>query len=183
MEQKNRNTISRSLSEVLRHKPGKLGLTLDKQGYVDARTLLLAINNAKMVPELLFPEDLQLIVKENNKQRFSYNFDGSKIRANQGHSIAVDLELKPTQPPFILYHGTDSHFVADILKQGLLKMKRQHVHLSDDKETALKVGQRKEKYPTILEVEAGLMYYDGFKFYKSDNGVWLTDHVPPKYIK
>ena len=124
---------------------------------------------------------LDRIVAENDKKRFSYNDDKTMIRANQGHSISIDLKLTPTEPPKILYHGTVSKFMMSIRDKGLLKMSRQHVHLSDEVSTAKSVGSRRGK-ALILEVDSAKMYHEGFEFFLSKNGVWLTEYVPFKYI-
>lgn len=165
---------SKFLSLILRHRPEKIGIVLDKNGWAD-------------VPELLAKakismQNLEIIVNENDKKRFTFNEDKTKIRANQGHSLRqVDLELEAVEPPHFLFHGTVNKFMQPIREGGLLKMNRQHVHLSKDRETAIKVGSRRGK-PIILSVRAGDMFQDGFEFYCSQNGVWLTDHVPTKYI-
>jgi putative RNA 2'-phosphotransferase len=169
---------SKFLSLVLRHNPEKIGLTLDENGWADVDDL---INRCNKKNQSIDRSSLELIVKENDKQRFSFNDDGNKIRANQGHSIEVDLGLQEVTPLDKLYHGTVQKFLDAIKSEGLKKMSRQHVHLSKDLETAIKVGSRRGK-PIILEVNSSAMANDGFKFYLSENNVWLTDHVPPKYI-
>jgi putative RNA 2'-phosphotransferase len=169
---------SKFLSLVLRHNPGKIGLTLDENGWADVDDL---INRCNKKNQSIDRSSLELIVKENDKQRFSFNDDGNKIRANQGHSIEVDLGLQEVTPLAKLYHGTVQKFLDSIKSEGLKKMSRQHVHLSKDLETAIKVGSRRGK-PIILEVNSSAMADDGFKFYLSENNVWLTDHVPPQYI-
>lgn len=169
---------SRFLSLLLRHKPEKAGLTLDRGGWVDVIQLLNAIN--------LTSQELYLIVQNNNKSRFAFCADGQKIRASQGHSIPVDLGLISITPPDILYHGTVELFVKLILTQGILKMGRHDVHLSADTPTAEQVATRKPSEergdPYILSVDAKRMWRDNFSFFRSDNGVWLTDNVPAKYI-
>ena len=147
---------------------------MDKYGYVDTKSLIKALN--------ITTEKLIEIVNKDNKQRYSFNSDKSKIRANQGHSIKVDLELTEKQPPDILYHGTVEKFIDSILEKGLIPKERNHVHLSKDIETAHIVGQRRGD-PIILEINSKKMYEDGFKFYESENKVWLTEKVPVKYIK
>lgn len=172
----NKNNISRLLSKVLRHKPESIGLTLDKNGWADVDFILEKIEGLDM-------ELLEDIVETNNKKRFSFNDDKTKIRANQGHSVeGVELDLKKITPPFELYHGTSVDTVPLILKDGLKKMNRHAVHLSVDTDTAANVGSRKGKH-TILVVEARRMHVDGYEFFISENGVYLTDNVPPKYIK
>lgn len=163
---------SKFLSLVLRHKPEQIGLVLDSNGWANVDEIL-----QKM--EIDFSV-LQEIVDTNDKKRFSFNEDESKIRANQGHSIQVDVQLEEKEPPEVLYHGTASRFLESIKDQGLTKQKRQYVHLSKDEDTAIKVGQRHGK-PAILIVSSKLMFDNGYKFYLSINGVWLTDHVPIKY--
>ncbi|WP_343693786.1 RNA 2'-phosphotransferase [Chitinophaga sp.] len=174
----NQKEKSKFLSLILRHQPELIGLQLDINGWADVDTLLsLAAARGKRITR----QELENIVAESDKQRFAFNDDRSKIRANQGHSIQVDLELPVTTPPEFLFHGTTGAFVADILKTGIKKMSRQHVHLSVDKATATKVGSRRG-IPLILTIRSGDMYRDGFPFFVSANGVWLTDHVPPQYI-
>lgn len=170
--------ISKFLSLVLRHEPEKIGLTLDAAGWVSVDDLLAACRaNGKAISL----EELQDVVASNDKQRFSFSDDGSLIRANQGHSVEVELGYEAAIPPASLFHGTAERFLASIQEQGLLKGKRHHVHLSADIETATKVGQRHGK-PTVLQVDSGKMHQDGFIFYFSTNGVWLTEHVPVPYL-
>lgn len=170
--------ISKFLSLVLRHKPAEIGLHLDGEGWANVDELLEKLNGKGMNVD--FPTLKQVIVT-NDKQRFILNETADKIRANQGHSIAIDLKLQPQQPPEVLYHGTVAQFLADIMEGGIQKMSRQQVHLSKDIETASKVGQRRGK-PVILKVMALQMHQDGYPFYLSENGVWLTDVVPAKYL-
>jgi len=179
MEASQDKEISRFLSLVLRHKPDTIGLILDKSGWVDTIELLDKINSHGI--HLPF-EQLKSIVQNNDKKRFVFSSDFSKIRANQGHSIAVDLQLKELTPPNELYHGTSEKNIASIKLQGLLRGSRHHVHLSTDSETARRVGMRYGK-PIVLIVDAKQMIDDGYKFFQSENGVWLTEHVMPKYIK
>jgi len=169
---------SKFLSLILRHKPETIGLTLDANGWADTNELLekLAANGGTMTFD-----ELKTIVDENTKKRFAFNDDFSKIRASQGHSIEVDLKLEPQIPPTILYHGTALKNVDSIKAQGIIKGSRQHVHLSADQETAVKVGSRHGK-PVILEINTAKMLADGCVFYLSDNHVWLTDFVAPLYI-
>lgn len=174
--------ISKLLSLVLRHKPEVIGITLDKNGWVSVEELLSKIQT-QLHGDFITITHLEEIVSDNDKQRFSFNEDKTKIRANQGHSISkIDLGLKTERPPMKLYHGTVSEFLGSINNNGLLKMNRNHVHLSDNLETATNVGNRRGK-AIILLIDSGRMYADGVKFYKSVNGVWLTDCVLPKYIK
>ena len=170
--------LSKFLSYVLRHQPDKIGLQLDRQGWVDVDALLKQAN-AYGVP--LNRPLLEEIVATNNKQRFSFSPNGQKIRANQGHSVPIDLGLEPQKPPAVLYHGTAQHFLESIFAAGLHSGNRRHVHLSRDAETALKVGRRHGK-PVILQVAAQQMDADGHLFFCSDNGVWLTDQVAPRYL-
>lgn len=176
MEQKQIIGISKKLSLILRHKPQTIGLQLDKNGWAEVSELIEKFGH----PPLSI-EALKIVVAQNDKQRFAFNEDFSKIRANQGHSIGVDLELQPVSPPDILYHGTATQNLLSIRKKGLIKGSRQHVHLSKDTETAKKVGTR-HGFPAVLQVKAGEMHAAGFTFYCSDNGVWLTDNVPSQYL-
>ncbi len=171
-------TLSKFLSRHLRHHPERLGLTLETGGWVDVEALLAASAKHRM---FISRAELEEVVASNSKQRFSFSSDGQKIRANQGHSVDVDLQLAPAVPPAILYHGTGRRTVATILEEGLKKMSRHHVHLSSSIETAVAVGKRHGK-PVVFAVDAGAMHRDGYVFYCSDNGVWLTDTVSPKYL-
>jgi len=175
MNQNKTKAISKHLSYILRHKPEAIGLTLDPQGWANVDDLI------SKSPKGLSREKIILAVESNDKQRFILSEDGNRIRANQGHSISIDLGLKPSAPPEILYHGTATRFLEPILEQGLKKMNRQHVHLSADVETAVKVGSRHGK-PVILTLDTASMVKDGHDFYMSENGVWLTDRVPPQYL-
>lgn len=170
--------LSKFLSFVLRHKPDAIGLTLDQQGWARIDELIAKGNAAGTT---FSRDDLQQLVLSSDKQRFSISEDGLRIRAAQGHSVNVELGLKPQEPPAVLYHGTATRFVESIVAAGLLPQSRQQVHLSADEETAQRVGQRHGK-PAILKVEALRMHAQGFKFYLSDNGVWLTDQVPPEFL-
>jgi len=169
---------SKFLSLVLRHKPGTIGLTLDSEGWADVAELLAAANATGNQLDL---ELLVRVVHENDKQRFTFSDDGKRIRANQGHSIDVDLGLTRLEPPTVLYHGTVARFLESIEQQGLLPQSRQYVHLSADRSTASIVGSRRGK-PIVLTVASGQMKDDHFDFFRSKNGVWLTAHVPPKYL-
>jgi putative RNA 2'-phosphotransferase len=170
--------LSKLLSNILRHNPGEAGIELDKEGWAPVDQLLnYMINKGEDINLDL----LKHIVATNSKKRFAFNSDYSKIRASQGHSVEVDLSYAPSAPPAKLYHGTVKEFVPVILEKGLHKMERHHVHLSKDIETATQVGSRRGK-PVILTIDAQAMQENGFLFYLSDNGVWLTDHVPPGYI-
>lgn len=169
---------SKFLSLVLRHKPETIGLRLDKSGWVSVKELLSACH-AHGFPLTL--EELQAVVDQDDKKRFAWSADGSRIRANQGHSIEVELGYPPLTPPEILYHGTAAHNLSSIKEQGISKGRRHHVHLSGDTATATRVGQRHGK-PLVLEIKSGLMHRDGFVFHQSENGIWLTEHVPASYI-
>src|SRR5262249_37445407 len=170
--------ISKFLSLVLRHQPEKIGLRLSQSGWASVKELIEA-SRLRGIEFTL--EELQNVVASNDKKRFSLSEDGLSIRANQGHSIEVELGYAPTAPPDVLYHGTAERFLTSIKQQGLIKGKRRHVHLSADVDTATKVGRRHGK-PVVLKVEAGKMRQDGFVFYLSANKVWLTDHVPAQYL-
>lgn len=171
--------ISKFLSLVLRHKPEEIGLTMEPNGWVNVDELIEKCNVYKVCFDF---ETLEKIVFTNDKQRFAFNDDYTKIRANQGHTVNVDLEFKPNEPLEYLYHGTVAKFTEAINSNGLQKMQRLHVHLSKDLDTAVKVGSRRGK-PVILKIQALKMHHDGFVFYLSQNGVWLTDHVPANYIE
>ncbi|HNL85482.1 MAG TPA: RNA 2'-phosphotransferase [Chitinophagales bacterium] len=170
--------ISKFLSLVLRHMPDTISLNLDENGWADISELIEKCNNHNV---LLNIQLLEEIVTTNDKQRFAFNDDKSKIRANQGHSITVELDLEDKMPPEILYHGTAERFLGSILKNGILKQSRQQVHLSANIDTAKKVGARHGK-PVVLTVKASAMYNAGHKFYLSQNGVWLTDFVHPEFL-
>ena len=171
-------STSKFLSLVLRHQPEAIGLVLDEQGWANVDDLLEKANQA----DRAITRDLLVqVVEQNDKQRFSLSVDGTRIRANQGHSIAVNLGLQARKPPEVLYHGTATRFLESILTQGLRPQKRQHVHLSPDLATAFRVGQRHGK-PVILEVDTAGMQQDGQTFYCSANGVWLCDRVPPRFL-
>lgn len=170
--------LSKFLSMVLRHHPETIQLKLDNKGWADVDELIQAMRrNGKRINPVI----LDQIVKTDQKQRYSYSPDKKKIRANQGHSIAVDVELKAAEPPEFLYHGTAQRFIDSIKRQGLKSMGRNYVHLSFDKNTAETVGRRHGN-PVILTVAAGRMSRAGYVFYLSENQVWLTEHVPPEYL-
>lgn len=170
--------ISKFLSLVLRHSPQTIELNLDANGWADVDELILKINRSGTVLDKILLEE---IVITNDKNRFAFNEDKSKIRTNQGHSLSVDLNLIVIEPPQLLYHGTVEKFIDIIRREGLKPMSRQHVHLSKDKDTATIVGNRRGR-AIILEVDSQQMCIDGFEFYLSENKVWLTDVVPSKYI-
>ena len=171
--------LSKYLAKYLRHAPHKIGLALQPGGWVPVVDLL---NAARKHGFFISYDDLIECVKNDDKQRYAFNESGDLIRANQGHSVKVDLQLEEREPPETLYHGTVEWFMASILKDGLIRGKRHHVHLSKDVETATKVGARRGK-PVILKVDAGRMHRDGHRFYLSANGVCLTDAVPTGYLK
>ena len=171
-------TISKFLAKHLRHAPDALGLTLQAGGWVSVDELLTA---SKRTGFPISYDELIDCVETNDKKRFSFDDSGDLIRANQGHSVEVDLQLEEKQPPDVLYHGTVERFLASIMAEGLKKGKRHHVHLSKDVETARKVGARRGK-PIVLQVDAGKMHVAGFKFFLSVNGVWLTDSVPAVFL-
>jgi putative RNA 2'-phosphotransferase len=178
MDQTERVKISKYLSKHLRHQPERLGLTLEEGGWVAVAALLAACAKHH------FPitrAQLDEVVRTNDKQRFAFDETGERIRANQGHSVEVDLQLEPQAPPALLYHGTATSSVSSILATGIDRGKRHHVHLSLDAPTAVKVGSRHGK-PIILVVDAAAMHKDGHLFYCSANEVWLTEHVPPAYL-
>jgi putative RNA 2'-phosphotransferase len=170
--------ISKYLSKHLRHQPERLGIKLAPGGWVSVDELLAACAKNS------FPisrEELDRVVENNDKKRFSFDSTSTLIRANQGHSVEIDLQLKSAIPPDVLYHGT-GHLAVELIRQsGLCKMSRHHVHLSTDMETARRVGMRHGK-PVVFAVDAVSMQTDGYMFYCSDNGVWLVDSVPPKYL-
>lgn len=171
--------LSKFLSLILRHKPEKLGINLDVNGWADIPELLQRMNEQGMNVDL---EQIVQVVKNNDKQRFSLSDDHRRIRANQGHSIPVNLELAPQQPPEFLFHGTATRNLPSIREKGLLPGSRQHVHLSWDEETAVKVGQRHGK-PVVLKIRTGDMHRDGHIFFLSANKVWLTSLIPPEYLE
>ncbi len=167
------------ISLILRHKPETIGISLDGHGWANVDELIKGINKTEG-----YSIDfgiLEEVVRTDNKQRYSFNEDKTKIRANQGHSINVDVELKEAEPPEQLFHGTGEKFAASIRKEGLIPKSRLYVHLSKDRETAEKVGARHGK-PHIFFVHSGKMFRAGYKFYLSENGVWLTKSVPPEFL-
>ena len=171
---------SRFISFILRHKPEVIGITPDEHGWADVDDMIAGINQSGKYK--IDRDMLDEIVRTDEKQRYSYNENHTLIRANQGHSIPVDVELEKVEPPEFLYHGTGEKFTASIDKQGLIPKSRLYVHLSPDEETAVKVGRRHGK-PVIYLVRAGNMKRDGYAFYRSVNGVWLTKEVPVKYLR
>jgi len=172
-------TNSKFLSLVLRHKPDTIKIKLDNNGWVHVDELIAKLKQHNREMSM---KDLRDVVQFNDKKRFEFSEDGLKIRAAQGHSVKVDLQLKAERPPMKLYHGTVSKNLDPIMKDGLNKMNRHAVHLSEDIPTATKVGSRRGE-AIILVVDSAHMYADKIKFFQSKNGVWLTDSVPAKYIK
>lgn len=170
--------VSKFISLVLRHKPETIGLALDENGWVSSDLLIQGMEKAGYKISV---EQLKEVVCSNDKQRFKFNEDFSKIRANQGHSVNIDLHLEPKSPPKILFHGTAIKNIDSIKLHGLLKKDRNHVHLSDNTETAMKVGMRYGQ-PIVLKIDSNRMDADGILFYCSENGVWLTDNIDVKYI-
>ena len=177
---KNHTEISKFLSYVLRHEPEAVGLSLDKDGWAVITDLILC---AKQKGYLLDCDIIQAIVSNSDKKRFTISEDGLNIRAAQGHSTQkVNISYHEKAPPHILYHGTATRFLPVIREQGLLPMSRQYIHLSADEITAIQVGQRHGK-PVVLKIKALTMYEQGFRFYFTDNGVWLTDTIPYQFIQ
>jgi RNA:NAD 2''-phosphotransferase len=171
---------SKFIALILRHKPETIGITLDEHGWADVKELINGINaTGKHHLDMALLEE---IVRTDEKQRYSFNEEHTLIRANQGHSIHVDVELKESIPPAVLYHGTGEKYVSSIDEQGLIPKSRLYVHMSADKETAKTVGSRHGK-PVIYEIDCKAMEHDGYKFYLSENHVWLTKAVPAKYLR
>ena len=175
-----RKETSKFISLILRHRPEAAGIVLDEHGWADVQELISGVNNSE--GHTLDMETLEEIVRTDEKQRYSFNEDHTLIRANQGHSIPVDVELEEKVPPAVLYHGTGEKYVPSINAQGLLPKGRLYVHLSPDVETARKVGSRHGK-PVIYTIDCAGMAADGYKFYLSANKVWLTKKVPVRYLK
>lgn len=171
--------ISKTLSYWLRHKPEDAGLSLSADGWADVDAVLAALDAQRLPGDI---ETLLDVVETNDKKRFELTPDLARIRARQGHSIDIDLALEPAEPPAALYHGTVERFLAVIMADGLQKMRRHHVHLSPDVETATRVGARRGK-AVVLVVDAEAMARDGHIFFVSGNGVWLTEHAPARYLK
>ncbi len=175
---KRHTRLSRFLSLVLRHKPEAVGVTLDEAGWVDVDVLVAACKKAKKpITRIL----LEQIVAQDEKGRYAFTEDGQRIRANQGHSVNVSLGYERCQPPARLYHGTHRAAHAAIMRTGLKKVNRHHVHLSAKRATATQVGGRRGKV-VLFEVAAQTMHAEGYAFYRSANGVWLVDEVPPRFL-
>ena len=170
---------SKYLSLILRHSPDKVHITLDANGWVNVDTLLNAVN---LHGSQLTRSELEYIVAHNDKKRFAFSEDGQRIRANQGHSVDVSLDHEVKKPPNVLYHGTPTKFVDSILKHGLSKMARHDVHLYSSKTVPLSVAARRGK-PALIVVDAAAMVADGYQFAVTPNEVWLTERVPPQYLK
>ena len=175
----NLNKLSVFISLILRHKPETINISLDEHGWANVDELIDGIN--KFDHYNINMEILEEIVRTDNKQRYSFNEDKTLIRANQGHSIPVDVELEEKVPPEFLYHGTAEKYVESINKNGLIPKSRLYVHLSKDKETAVNVGKRHGNV-VLFTINSGQMFKDGYVFYESVNGVWLTKEVPIKYL-
>lgn len=176
----NRNSLTRTsryLSLILRHKPEAAGITLDEHGWAEVPALIAGVSRTRP----LTVELLEEIVRTDEKQRYAFNADKTKIRANQGHSVPVDVELEELPPPELLWHGTGEKYRESILREGLIPKNRLYVHLSSDEAAAVKVGARHGR-PVLFRVRAGEMSRDGFAFWRSANLVWLTKRVPPAYL-
>jgi putative RNA 2'-phosphotransferase len=169
---------SRFLSLILRHKPQVIGISLDEHGWASVPELIEGISRTRPFNM----EMLEEIVSTDEKMRYSFNRDKTKIRANQGHSLPVDAELTPCEPPEFLYHGTGEKYLTSIEKNGLIPKTRLYVHLSREYDTAVNVGSRHGK-PIVYKVNTAKMSQDGYKFFISANGVWLTKAVPPEYLE
>jgi putative RNA 2'-phosphotransferase len=179
ISEKENTRVSKFLSLVLRHQPETIGIELDENGWTDVQVLIDKLNQRDFSIDLAI---LKHVVSTNAKSRFAFNDRFDKIRASQGHSVEIQLGYVPQKPPAILYHGTGEKSVEAIRQSGLLKMERHQVHLSADRETAIKVGQRHGK-PFVFEIRAEEMFREKFDFFLSDNGVWLTDHVPARFLR
>lgn len=178
MNEKETRRISKFMSLVLRHQPETIGIQLDENGWVDVEEFLQGMRRGR---KTISRETLDYVVENNNKKRFAFSEDGTKIRASQGHSVKIELGYEPVDPPEFLYHGTVEKYLDSIMKDGIQRMSRHHVHLSHELETATVVGNRRGS-AIILTIHAGQMKADGYKFFISENGVWLTEEVPGKYI-
>ena len=174
----NEKEISRFISLILRHKPETVGITLDKHGWADVDELIRGVSRTHPLTEDLLEE----IVRNDEKQRYSFNDDHTKIRANQGHSVKVDVEPEELMPPEYLFHGTGEKYASSIERSGLVPKSRLFVHLSSDLQSAGTVGSRHGK-PVVYLVSSGIMAKHGHRFFRSVNGVWMTESVPPEYLK
>ena len=172
------DSTSKYISLILRHKPETAGITLDEHGWANVEELIAGIRETRSFDM----EMLEEIVQTDSKQRYSFNEDKTLIRANQGHSILVDVGLPAAIPPEYLYHGTERKYVESIDKAGLISKSRLYVHLSGDMETAVKVGSRHGK-PVVYRVASGQMQAEGYVFYRSVNSVWLTKAVTARYLE
>lgn len=172
-------SLSKLMSYALRHHPEELGIKLDENGWVSLKTFTQALQSRDRTISV---DEVRNVVESCEKQRFSIDEAQQKIRANQGHSIQVDLQLEAKQPPNILYHGTVDRFLDSIFRDGLLPQLRHHVHLTESLNTAKSVGARRGR-AVILEIETRELVSNGAQFYLSENQVWLIDHVPSQYIK
>lgn len=179
MDEEKKGRISKLLSHALRHVPDALAITLDGSGFADVERVLAGLATKGFTIDA---EDLEEIVATSDKQRFALSPDGLRIRANQGHSVNIDLGLAALAPPPVLFHGTVDRFLDAIQGEGLTRRGRTHVHLSLDEETARSVAGRRLGNIVILRVRAEEMHATGYAFYRSANGVWLTDHVPPSFL-
>ncbi|MCB9858753.1 MAG: RNA 2'-phosphotransferase [Phycisphaerales bacterium] len=179
MNEKEARRISKFLSLVLRHQPDAIGISLDSAGWVGVDDLIRA---AREHGTAITPAELSHVVSTNDKRRFAFSEDGLRIRAQQGHSVIVEYDYSPIEPPAVLYHGTATRVLDTILAEGLRAMSRTHVHLSSHFETAIKVGQRHGK-PVVLLVDAAAMHNAAFKFFKTPNDVWLVERVPPSFLR
>lgn len=179
MDTKHQKAISKFMSLVLRHKPQTIGITLNESGWVAVDEL---IEKTNAFGKRLTREELDIVVRENDKQRFQFSDDGTQIRASQGHSVEVELGYESAIPPETLHHGTPTQFVSSIQRDGLTKQRRHHVHLHADETIATSVGQRRGT-PVLLHIDAKRMADAGYTFYVTHNEVWLTDHVPPEFIR
>lgn len=172
--------ISKFLSYVLRHEPHAIGLTLDREGWADVDTLIRLVRTAGQELDRAL---IQAVVANSDKKRFALSEDGKRIRAVQGHSTQdVSIAYAARTPPPVLYHGTATRFLASILAEGLRPGQRHHVHLSEKTDTATEVGRRYGE-PVVLAIDAGAMHYEGFAFFRADNGVWLTEKVPVRFLR
>lgn len=178
MNNKNYTNLSKYISLILRHKPEVIGISLDEHGWADVGELIEGINNSGTYVDMNI---LESIVASDSKQRYSFSEDKKHIRANQGHSVDVDVELEKVEPPEFLIHGTGKKYVESIDTNGLIPKSRLYVHLSDDKDIAIEVGRRHGEVALYI-IAAGEMHRDGYEFYLSKNGVWLTKEVPVRYL-